>query len=40
MRIAEWIGAIIQTNENAAIRLVIWVIVLFFLLPIVLIYIV
>ncbi len=40
VRIAEWIGAIIQTNENAAIRLVIWVIVLFFLLPIVLIYIV
>ena len=40
VRIAEWIGAVIQTNENAAIRLVIWVIVLFFLLPIVLIYIV
>ena len=38
--IAEWIGRAIQTNENAAISLVIWVVVLFFLLPIALIYIV
>ncbi len=37
--IAEWIGKIIQTNENAAISLVIWVVVIFFLLPIALIYI-
>jgi sodium-dependent phosphate cotransporter len=40
VRIAEWIGEMIQTNENAAISLVIWVVVIFFLLPIALIYIV
>jgi sodium-dependent phosphate cotransporter len=38
-RTAEWIGEVIQANENAAISLVIWVVVLFFLLPIALIYI-
>ncbi len=38
VRIAEWIGEIIQTNENAAISLVIWVVVIFFLSPIALIY--
>lgn len=36
--IAERIGKVIQTNENAAIGLVIWVVVLFFILPIALIY--
>jgi len=40
VRIAEWIGEVIQTNENAAISLVIWVVVIFFLFPISLIYIV
>ena len=38
VRIAEWIGEKIQTNENAAIILVIWVVVLFFILPIAIIY--
>jgi sodium-dependent phosphate cotransporter len=38
VRIAEWIGKAIQTDENAAIRLVIWVVVLFFILPIAVIY--
>jgi ABC-type cobalamin transport system permease subunit len=36
--IAERIGEIIQTNENAAISLVVWVVVIFFLIPIALIY--
>jgi sodium-dependent phosphate cotransporter len=40
VRIAEWIGEVIQNNENAAISLVVWVVVIFFLLPIALIYIV
>ena len=39
VRIAEWIGEAIQTNENAAIILVIWVAIIFFLLPIAIIYI-
>ena len=38
VRIAEWIGKSIQANENAAIRLVIWVVVIFFILPIAVIY--
>ena len=39
LRISEMIGKRIQENENAAMILVIWVVVLFFLLPIAVIYI-
>jgi sodium-dependent phosphate cotransporter len=39
VRISEWIGERIQANENAAISLVIWVVILFFILPIAVIYI-
>ncbi len=38
VRVSEWIGAKIQANENAAFNLVIWVVVIFFLLPIAVIY--
>jgi sodium-dependent phosphate cotransporter len=38
VRIAERIGKAIQTNENAAISLVIWVVIIFFILPIAVIY--
>jgi len=38
VRVAEWIGGVIQANENAAINLVIWVVAIFFLLPIAIIY--
>jgi sodium-dependent phosphate cotransporter len=38
VRISEWVGERIQANENAAIILVIWVVVIFFLLPIAIIY--
>jgi sodium-dependent phosphate cotransporter len=39
VRVSEWIGKAIQANENAAMILVTWVVVLFFVLPIVVIYI-
>jgi sodium-dependent phosphate cotransporter len=39
VRVSEWIGERIQANENAAMILVIWVVVLFFILPIAVIYI-
>jgi len=38
VRVSEWIGERIQANENAAFNLVIWVVVIFFLLPIAVIY--
>jgi len=38
VRVSEWIGGAIQANENAAFNLVIWVVVIFFLLPIAVIY--
>jgi sodium-dependent phosphate cotransporter len=38
VRIAEKIGSVIQANENASLSLAIWVIVIFFIVPILVIY--
>ena len=38
VKVSEWIGMKIQANENAAMSLVIWVVVIFFILPIAVIY--
>jgi sodium-dependent phosphate cotransporter len=38
VRISEWIGNYIQSHENAAMSLVIWVVAIFFVLPIAVIY--
>ena len=38
IRIAEWLGGKITENENAIYSLLAWVIVIFFVIPIIIIY--